>query len=179
MRVVWHALRISEVLLLMHSSRCHSGATVLCVRRALRARRVEWRSLAAAHLRHRAERLWRMVGHVRVVLTLRRESTTAASVGVRAAAAHVCVAHVAVRRLGGFATHVLRHRVRVWLRGHSRACLWWGQYVKRKEDYMGGRAQTHVRLSAFTALATEHNVWPSGQSVGLGASRNRRRNGRW
>lgn len=123
--VVWHALGVGELLLGMHGGGRHSRAAVLRIWGTLRhlARRLEWRSHAATHLLgHGAIWLWRVVCHLRVVVSL--GVPTAASTG-RVASAHVGIAHVAVCRLRRFAAQMLSlwHGVGIGLRGHSRACL--------------------------------------------------------
>ena len=124
--VIWHALWIGKLLLRMHSSGRHGGAAVLRVWRTLRhlAWRLEWRGHTATHLlRHGAVWLWRVVCHLWVVVSLRVPTTAAAR---RVASTHVCIAHVAVCRLGGFTAQMLslRKRMRVGLRGHGRASLY-------------------------------------------------------
>jgi hypothetical protein len=96
-RVVWHTLGISKVLLLMHCSGGNSGATVLSEGRARLhlTRRLEWRGDWAAHMRHGAVRLWRLVSQLWVVVTLRVCAATATASELTTA--HVCVAHITVR----------------------------------------------------------------------------------
>lgn len=113
MRVAWLALvvlTVGELLLLVHRCRCHRRAAILAEGRVGHgALGLESGShAAAAHVllvRAGVVHLGRLAGHALVVL---RRKTAAASTAVgRVASVHVCVAHVAVRRLGGFAAQVL------------------------------------------------------------------------
>lgn len=117
--VIAHALWISQMCLLVHGGGRNGRAAVLLVGR------VPWHLAlwlesgrhAASHLlRQRAVRLWRVIGHVWVVV-LGWETTAASSLwGI--SPIHV-VAHVAVPGLRRLAAQVLRLRERAGLRGHG------------------------------------------------------------